>query len=111
MERQSPIKWADLSQTEKYSSKMNQVPFCLLHKICLTLDIIRADGKDVREFASKLNISIPEFECLQQAAKVESRTTTSVILAWIPSWTVADFVSIMKDMEREDIIDLINGWK
>ena len=90
---------------------MNQVPFCLLHKIFLTLDIIRADGKDVREFASKLNISITEFECLQQAAKVESRTTTSVILARIPSWTVADFVSIMKDMEREDIIDLINEWK
>lgn len=91
---------------------MNQVPFCLLHNICLTLDIIReADGKDVREFASRLNISVPEFERLQQAAKVESRTTTSVILARIPSWTVADFVSIMKDMEREDIIDLISGWK
>ena len=89
---------------------MNQVPFCLLHKICLTLDIIReGDGKDVREFASRLNISGPEFGCLQQAAKLESRTTTSVILARIPSWTVADFVSIMKEMEREDIIDLITN--
>ena len=103
-----------ITQTEKYRCKMNQVPFCHLHKICLTLDIKRgADGRDVREFACKLNIPFPEFERLQQAAEIQRTTTTSVILAqWVPSsWTVGDFVKIMKEMEREDIIDLINEWE
>ena len=93
---------------------MNQVPFCHLHKICLTLDIKRGtDGRDVREFASKLKIPVPEFERLQQAAEIQRTTTTSVILAqWVPSsWTVGDFVKIMKEMERQDIIDLINEWE
>ena len=92
---------------------MNQVSFRLLHKIYLTLDIKRADGRDVREFASKLNIPVPEFERLQQAAEIQRTTTTSVILSqWVPSsWTVGDFVKIMKEMERQDIIDLINEWE
>ena len=44
-------KWATLSQAEKYSIKMQEVPFRLYHKVCLELDILRFDGKDVREFA------------------------------------------------------------
>jgi len=105
---------AGVTQTEKYRCKMNQVPFRHLHKICLTLDIKReADGRDVREFASKLNIPVPEFKRLQQAAEIQRTTTSSVILAqWVPSsWTVGDFVKIMNEMEREDIIDLINEWE
>ena len=92
---------------------MNQVPYRHLHKIYLTLDIKRADGRDVREFASKLKIPIPEFERLQREAEIQKSPTTSVILAQqVPSsWTVGDFVNIMKEMERKDIIDLINEWE
>lgn len=92
---------------------MNQVPYRHLHKIYLTLDIKRADGRDVREFASKLNIPVPEFERLQREAEIQKSPTTSVILAQqVPSsWTVGDFVNIMKEMERKDIIDLINEWE
>ena len=92
---------------------MNQVPYRHLHKIYLTLDIKRADGRDVREFASKLNIPVPEFERLQREAEIQRTTTTSVILAQqVPSsWTVGDFVKIMTEMERADIIELINEWE
>lgn len=102
-----------ITQRKKYRCKMNQVPFRLLHKIYLTLDIKRADGRDVREFASKLNIPVPEFERLQREAEIQRTTTTSVILAQqVPSsWTVGDFVKIMTEMERADIIELINEWE
>lgn len=102
-----------ITQRKKYRCKMNQVSFRLLHKIYLTLDIKRADGRDVREFASKLNIPVPEFERLQREAEIQRTTTTSVILAQqVPSsWTVGDFVKIMTEMERADIIELINEWE
>ena len=74
-------KWATLSQAEKYSTKMQEVPFRLYQDVSLDLDITRADGKDVREFASKQNISVSlEHARLQQAAKIQDTTTTSVIL-------------------------------
>ena len=59
MDQQSLAKkWATLSQAEKYSTKMQEVPFRLYQDVSLDLDITRADGKDVREFASKQNISV-----------------------------------------------------
>lgn len=101
-------KWATLSQAEKYSTKMQEVPFRLYHKVCLELDIPRFDGKDVREFASNQDITVPECARLQQVAKVQNTTTTSIILLQTPGITVGEFVNIMKEMGRQDIADLIN---
>ena len=101
-------KWATLSQAEKYSIKMQEVPFRLYHKVCLELDILRFDGKDVREFASKQGITVPECARLQQAAKIHNTPTTFIILQQTPGITVGDFVNIMKEMGRQDIADLIN---
>ena len=101
-------KWATLSQAEKYSTKMQEVPFHLYHKVCLELDIRRFDGKDVREFASKLGITVPDCARLQQAAKIHNTTTAFIILQQTPGITVGDFVNIMKEMGRQDIADLIN---
>ena len=101
-------KWATLSQAEKYSTKMQEVPFHLHHKVCLELDIPRFDGKDVREFASKLGITVLDCARLQQAAKIHNTTTTFIILQQTPGITVGDFVNIMKEMGRQDIADLIN---
>lgn len=100
--------WATLSQAEEYSTKMQEVPFHLYHNVCLELDIPRFDGKDVREFASKRGITVPECARLQQAAKLHNTTTTSIILRQTPGITVGDFVNIMKEMGRQDIGDLIN---
>lgn len=103
-------KWATLSQAEKYGTKMQEVPFHLYHNVCLELDILRVDGKDVREFASKQGITVPECARLQQAAKVQNTTTTSIILLQTPGITVREFVNIVKEMGRQDIADLINQW-
>lgn len=89
---------------------MQEVPFRLYQDVCLDLDIIRADGKDVREFASKQDISASECARLQQVAKIQDTTTTSVILGKNYGITVEDFVSIMKEMGRQDIVNLINEW-
>jgi len=116
LDQQSPVKWSALSQRDKYNTKMKEVPFLLLHNICLSLDVPRVgDGKDVRDFADKLGVKHEEFERLQQAAAIEKTTTTSVIikgkfLEKKPSGTVHDFVSIMADMGRSDIVDYINNW-
>jgi len=101
-------KWPTLSQAEKYGTKMQEVPFHLYHKVCLELDIPRFDGKDVRQFASKQGITVPECARLQQAAKIQNTTATSIILRQTPGITVGDFVNIMKEMGRQDIADLIN---
>ncbi|XP_068724865.1 uncharacterized protein [Montipora capricornis] len=107
-------KWSALSQTDKYNTKMLEVPFLLLHKIYLSLDIKRSDGNDIRQFADKLDISVKEFDGLEQMAKVKQVTTSEVILKEVfvekhPPGTVGDFIRIMKDMRRDDIISLINS--
>ena len=103
-------KWATLSQEEKYSTKMQEVPFHLYHKVCLELDISRFDGKDVREFASKQDFTVADCARLQQAAKIQNTTTTSIILQQTPGITVRDFFNIMKEMGRQDIANSINEW-
>ena len=109
-------KWSTLSQTVNYNTKMLEVPFMLLHKICLTLDIKRVDGNDIRQFADKLDISVEEFDRLEQMAKVKQVTTSEVILKEVfvdkhSRGTVGDFIRIMEDMGRDDIISLINAWE
>ena len=109
-------KWSALTQAEKYNTKILEVPFQLLHKICLTLDIKRSDGNDIRQFADKLDISVKEFDGLEQMAKVKQVTSSEVILKEVfvekqPPGTVGDFIRIMKVMRRDDIISLINSWR
>ena len=109
-------KWSALSQTDKYNTKMLEAPFLLLHKIYLRLDIKRSDGNDIRQFADKLGISVKEFDGLEQMAKVKQVTSSEVILKEVfvekhPPGTVGDFIRIMKDMRRDDIISLINSWR
>ena len=102
------VKWSALSQEDKYKTKMQEAPFRLQHNICLELDIRRSDGTDVRLFAEKMGIKTKEFERLQQSASIQKTTATSVILKERFSGSVGDFVYIMEDMERGDIINLIN---
>ena len=106
------VQWSALSQTDKYKTKMQEMPFCLHHNVCLQLDIQRSDGKDVRLFAEKLGIKPREFERLQQSAMfIQKTTTASVILKERFSGTVGDFVDVMSVMERDDIINLINDFQ
>ncbi|XP_068724791.1 tumor necrosis factor receptor superfamily member 16-like isoform X2 [Montipora capricornis] len=105
-------KWSALTQAEKYNTKMLDVPFLLLHRICLMLDIKRSDGNDIRQFANIVNITVQEFDCLEQMAKVKQVTSSEVILKEVfVNKTVGNFISIMEDMKRDDIISLINAWK
>ena len=109
-------KWSALTEEEKYNTKMLEVPFLLLHKIYLMLDIKRSDGNDIRQFANILDITVNEFDCLQQMAKVKQVTSSEVILKEVfvekhPPGTVGDFISIMENMKRDDIVSLINAWK
>ena len=108
--RRALMKWETLSKAEKYSTEMQEVPFNLSRRVCLALDIYRFDGKDVREFASIQNIPVSEFARLEQVANIQKTTTTSVILQRTPGITVGDLVNILKQMGRQDIVDLINEW-
>ena len=94
------------------------MPFPLLRKICITLDIQRVDGNDVGMLAYKLGISVPgELAFLKQAASTQppennyfSNSTSYVVLSTKSSLAVRDFVRIMEEIERDDIIHLINNW-
>ena len=114
MEQGRPIFWSALSQNEKYNRKVLKMPFPLLYKICLTLDIPRADGNDVRMLAYELGISIPDLAFLRQAAITQQpdnnyfHSTSYVVLSKNHSLSVEDFVGIMEGIGRDDIICLIN---
>ncbi|XP_022783810.1 uncharacterized protein LOC111324500 [Stylophora pistillata] len=110
------VNWPVLTKKEKYKTKILEMPFQLLHDICLSLDIQRGDGKDKRLLAEKLGIKVPDLEVLQQALITKNMAcpVTYVLLkerfsAVKPKGTVGDFVDILKEMEREDIVNKING--
>lgn len=104
--------WKAIPQIEKYATKMLEVPIPLFDKICLSLDVKRTDGRDVSLLAQKLIVgfSISDFALLQQAAQIRATTTTYILLTENFNGTVGDFVDIMKNMGRDDIICLINQW-
>lgn len=112
------IMWSALSQTEKYNTKVLEMPFPLLYKVCLTLDIQRVDGNDVRMLAYKLGISVPgDLAFLKQAAITQppdnnyfNNSTSYVVLSKKSLLEVRGFVDIMEEIERDDIIQLINNW-
>lgn len=110
LDQQRPVKWTTLSQTERCNTKMKEVPFLLCHNIGLSLDIPRTDGQDVREFADKLGVTPEAFGRLQQAATIQKTTTTSVVIKEKFCGTVGDFIAIMKELGRDDIITLIDNW-
>lgn len=116
MEQGRPIIWSALSQSEKYSTKVLEMPYPLLYRICLTLDIPRPDGNDVRMLAYKLGISLPDLAVLKQAAITQQpdnsyfNSTSCVVLTKNHSLSVKDFVDIMEGIERDDIICLVNNW-
>lgn len=92
------------------------MPFPLLFKICLSLDILRADGNDVRMLAHKLGISLPDLAILKQAAITQQpdnnyfNSTSYAVLNKNHSLSVKGFVGIMEEIGRDDIICLINDW-
>ena len=116
MEQERPIIWSALSQSEKYNKKVLEMPYPLLYRICLTLDILRADGNDVRMLAYKLGISLPDLAILKQAAITQQpdnsyfNSTSFVVLTKNHSLLVKNFVGIMEAIERDDIICLVNNW-
>ena len=105
------VNWSALSQEDKYFTRILQVPIPLLHKICLSLDVKRADAKDAGLLAHKLGVSASDFGLLQQAAQNNSTSTTFILVSEkFYDSTVGKFVDIMKEMERDDVISLINEW-
>ena len=111
------VNWSALSQKDKYSTKILEMPFQLLYDICVSLDISRADGNDNRLLAYKLGLTVREFEHLKQAASTQNPgdPITYVVLkerfySTKPAGTVGDFVDIMKEIGREDIVSDINDW-
>ena len=117
LNKESSTNWPKLSQSERHHTKFSQIPFPLLNKICRYLDISRTDGKDVRMLADKLGCTVPrDFEAIEHAASRNKVSTTYVVLmegflTRKPDATVNDFVVMMKDIGRDDIINLINDDK
>ena len=117
LSEESSTNWPKLSQSQRYHTRFSQIPFPLLHKICYHLDIKRLDGKDVRMLADKLGCMVPrDFEAIEHAANINKDTTTYVVLregflTKKPDATVEDFVMMMKNIGRDDIIDLINDYE
>jgi len=116
LEQGRPITWSALSQIQKYNTKVLEIPLPLLYKICLTLDIPRADGNDVRMLAYNLGISLSDLAILKQAAITQQpdnnyfNSTSCAVLTTHHSLLVKGFVDIMKGIQRDDIICLINNW-
>lgn len=116
MSKESSTNWPKLSQSEPHHTKFSQIPFPLLNRICHYLDISRTDDKDVRMVADKLGMMHHDFEAIEHAAIRHKDSTTYVVLkegflTRKPDATVNDFVVIMKDIGRDDIINLINDYK
>ena len=116
MQQRRPVNWSALSQMEKYQEKVLKMPFSLLNKICVTLDIPTAEGNDVRMLAEKLGISVSDLAFLKQAAKTKGpdnvccNCLSYVVLTKKGFLTVGDFINIMNNIERDDIVSLINNW-
>lgn len=104
--------WSSLSQTDKYNTKMQDLPCSLIDMIGVKLDVQRSSGNDIRQFADKLGISSQMFDCLQQQAFIQRTSTTSIILKGkFAAGTLSWFIAIMETMERHDIIHFIETWK
>ena len=111
------VKWSGLSQKDKYCTKILEMPFQLLKKICESLDVPRADGNDVRMLAYNLGFTTHEFDLFKQAA-IRQNPGDPVTYAVLkerfystkPSGTVGDFVGMMKEIGREDVVRDINDW-
>ena len=114
MEQGRPVRWSILTQREKYNTKVLEMPFPVLYEICLSLDISRPDGNDVRMLAHKLGVSVREFALLKQAVintqnPDNFNSISHVVLGRKPSGTVRDFVDIMNEIGRDDIVSVINN--
>ena len=116
MEQGRPIIWSALSQRQKYDTMVLEMPYPLLYKMCLTLDIPRADGNDFKMLAYKLGISRSELAVLKQASTTQQpdnnyfNSTSYAVLTKNHSLSVKSFVDIMEGIERDDITCLINNW-
>lgn len=110
VDQRRAVNWAALSQEDKYHTKILEVPIPLLRKICLSLDVKRVDGKDAGLLAHKLGLSVRDFGLSQQAAQNQTKSTTYILLSENFHGTVAEFVQIMKDIQRYDLICLIDEW-
>ncbi|XP_022783802.1 uncharacterized protein LOC111324496 isoform X2 [Stylophora pistillata] len=109
------VSWSELSQNERYSTRILEMPFKLLYDMCLSLDIPRTDGKDIRMLADKLGITGRNFDRLKQAAITDNSNNPISYVLLKESFdavngTVGDFVDIMNEIGRRDIVDDINDW-
>ena len=102
-----------MSQEDKYKTCILEVPFRLLRGIYLSLDVKRTDGKDVGLFAEKLGLTHKEYEFVCQEAQNNRESPTYLLLKEKFNYpgSVRKFIEIMKSMDREDIIRLINDWQ
>lgn len=92
--------------------------FFFLYKVCLIFDIQRVDGNDVRMFVYKFGIFVfGDFVFLKQVVIIQfldnnyfNNFISYVVLSKKFLFEVRGFVDIMEEIERDDIIQLINNW-
>ena len=99
-----------------YLTHINDVPNSLINSICMLLDEERdIDGKDYTMLASMLNQTPVTIRHLKQQQKQSGKSPSYTLLLQIfasmkNSGTLKNLRSILEEMERYDVISVIDHW-
>ena len=102
--RESTVKSEDLC---KKKLKITEIDIDVFMKICGLLNMIHVLGGDYRTLAGKLGYNVIDADMFKQ----EGNATKSLLLHWSrrSKWNTAEkILNILKEMERDDIVQLLN---
>ena len=102
--RESTVKSEDLC---KKKLKITEIDIDVFMMICSLLNMIHVLGGDYRTLAGKLGYNVIDADMFKQ----EGNATKSLLLHWSrrSKWNTAEkILNILKEMERDDIVQLLN---
>ena len=99
-----------------YNTHIKDVPESFIHDICMLLDEGREiDGKDYRLLASELGLPPTKIRHLKELKQTQGKSPSYVLLMQVFSaqenlGTLHHLHSILKKMERFDVIKVLDDW-
>ena len=99
-----------------YNTHIKDVPESVILDMCMLLDEERdIDGKDYKLFASELGLKPVRIRYLKELKQMQGKSPSNVLLMQVFSarenlGTLQHLCSILKKMERFDVINIVEDW-
>ena len=99
-----------------YNTHVKDVPESVIHDMCMLLDEERdIDGKDYKLLASELELTPVKIRYLKGLKQMQGKSPSYVLLMQVFSarenlGTLCHLCSILKKMERFDVIKVLDDW-